>query len=258
MPSSRPLVRALCLSVAALTCWSSIAFAAPGVLKRDSEARSAPFAVAPLVEVVAARTKVSADEKATNGWRRVQLPDGKFAFVRDEDVEVDLSQVKPPAAPPTAAATPSETAAAPAAAATPVEPLATPSAGGARAPIYVGDFSHLATLVKSDPLVSDRASTLDARQTAGGIVAVGGVLAAALMIVLADNLLQSETCLAGTCVKHTNATLHNSGIGLLFFAPVAGWALYPTAGDRAAVVNEWNQRHPDRPFIDHAGIEAPQ
>jgi hypothetical protein len=254
MPSSS--VRVVASSLALLTSWSSLALAAPGVLKNDADARSAPFGVAPLVEVVPAHAKVTADDRPNNGWWRVQLPDGKFAYVRAEDIDVDLTQVKAPPPPPAPFPGAAETTA-PAAAA-PVEPLATPQPVGARAPTYVGDFSHLARLVKADPRVFERASTLDARQTAGAATAVAGVLAAALMIVLADNLLQSETCVRNLCVDHTNVTLHNAGLGLLFVAPVLGWAIYPTAADRAEVMSEWNQRHPDRPFVDHAGVEAPQ
>src|SRR5579862_391263 len=138
--------RGLSLVAALALSWSSLAFAAPAVIKRRTEARSAPFAVAPQVDDLSAGTKLSADETASNGWRRVQLPSGKFAFVHDEDIEVDLSHPTPPPAPvaaapaapaPDATAAPIETTAA-------VEPILTPRAG--HVPQYVVGLGQLSEI----------------------------------------------------------------------------------------------------------------
>ena len=101
-PCSRPRSASAEASLSSTTLalsWSSIALAAPAVVKRNTEARSAPFAVAPLVEDLHAGLEVSADETPANGWRRVQLPSGKFGFVHDDDVEVELPRPAAPAAP---------------------------------------------------------------------------------------------------------------------------------------------------------------
>ena len=83
--------------------------------------------------------------------------------------------------------------------------------------------------MSSDEKVLDLARTLDVRQTAAGISAVGGVLAGAALLILADNLLRARTCVHGACVRSTNLAAHNGGTVLLFVGPVLGWALYPTA-----------------------------
>jgi hypothetical protein len=260
-PTRRPL-RGLSLSLALVTSWSSLALAAPGVIKYDAEARSAPFGVAPVVEVVPAHTKVSTDDRPDHGWWRIQLPNGKFAFVRAEDIDVDLSQVK--AAPPAPAPAPlpaAAEAALPAAgapSAAPVEPLATPRAAGGRAPIYVGDFSHLAELVKTDPKAFDLASTYATEQQVSSVSIWGGVFGGLLLWVLADTAFGHKQCVASTCVTTTNDTVHNVGSVMLILGPLIGWAVRPTRDDQTNVINEWNRRHPDRPFVDRAGVEAPQ
>jgi hypothetical protein len=259
-PARSPrLLKGGALVAALLLTWSSIALAAPGTIKRGTDARTAPFNVAPIVEEVPAGTKVDADNAASNGWRRVQLPSGKYAFVRDEDVAVDLSQVPPPSpAPPAHAATAVASAETPGPAApAPVEPLEAPSAGR-RAPIYVGDFSHLAELVRSDPKAYDLATTYSAEQHVSTISIWGGVFGGLLLWVLADTALKHHDCVNGLCADSTNSTVRNIGTVLLVLGPLVGWAVRPTRDDQTRVIDEWNFRHPDRPFIDHAGVEAPQ
>ena len=123
--------RGVALAAILTVCWSSIALAAPAVIKRTTEARSAPFVVAPILEVVRGGARVTADEQSSDGWRRVQLPSGKYAFVRDEDVELT---------PGMAAEAPSPSDGRSAVGA--VEPLASHHATP-RAPLYVGNAAHL-------------------------------------------------------------------------------------------------------------------
>jgi hypothetical protein len=248
---------------ALLMSWSSLALAAPGFIKRSTEAHSAPFAVAPVIEEVHAGVQVTADPTPSNGWRRVQLPSGKAGFVRDEDVAVDLSQEPPKPAPAPARAAAPAPPAPPAApsnpdAPAPVEPLDGARPTSARAPLYVGDFSHLADLVKEDSRVHDLATTYSAEQVGSSAAIWGGVFGGLLLWVLADTALKKHTCVAGDCVDATNQNVHNIGTALLVLGPLIGWAIRPTLDDRTHVINEWNTRHPDRPFIDHAGVEAPQ
>jgi hypothetical protein len=257
------LCRGLSLVTALAVSWSSIALAAPAVIKRSTEAHGAPFAVAPPVGFVAAGTKLSADETATTGWRRVQLPNGRFAFIHDEDVEVDLSHAAPPpkfagaatAAPAAPGAAQTDTATP--ASAPPVEPLTAPPSGG-HGPLYVSDFAHLAELVRSDPKSFDLASTFDTEQAASSASIWGGVFGGLLLWVLADTALKKSTCVSGACADSTNATVHNVGTVMLVLGPLIGWAVRPTRADQTKVIDEWNSRHPDRPFIDRAGVETPQ
>jgi hypothetical protein len=236
------LVAALALS------WSAIALAAPAVVKKDTDARSAPFPIAPLIETLHAGVGISADETPTNGWRRIQLSSGKFAFVHDGDIEMGLPHATP--ARPAPPSTPSP-------ASRPVEPLAPVRSGGG-APLYVGDFAHLAELVKSDSQAFDLANTFDTEQTVSSLSIWGGVFGGLLLWVLADTALKHEKCVGEACANETNVTAHNIGTAILVLGPLLGWAIRPTRSDQTRVIDEWNSRHADRPFIDHAGVEAPQ
>jgi len=247
--------------VSALTIgWSSIALAAPAIVQYDTDARSAPFAVAPLVESLPHGLKLEADELATDGWRLVRLPSGKFAYVRDADVIVAPSQPgRPPPHAPTAgpSAAPATSEGSAAASTSPVEPLSLPAPIG-RAPIYVADFGHLSELVRTDRQAFELANGLAMRQTAAGVSTVGGVLLGAVLMLLADTALKSKDCIQSVCVESRRVWLNDVAWSLIFVGPVLGWALFPTAADRAVVLDAWNRRHPDRPFVDHTGVEASQ
>jgi len=95
-------------------CWvmivatATVLFAGPAaaatvvVLRADAVARSAPFAVAPVVAHLDAGYTLTADDQPTNGWRRVRLPHGTFGFVVDDALQVQASP-PPPAPAPSAA-----------------------------------------------------------------------------------------------------------------------------------------------------------
>jgi hypothetical protein len=256
-PASRPVIapRALSLVTICALSWASLASAAPAVVKQDTEARTAPFNVAPLVETLAPGAKLEADEQANGGWRRVRLPDGKFAFVRDADIAVDLSHAAPPPAPAKrqAAAAPLPAPAEPATSATaPVEPLSTPVPGGTSLQ-YVGTFAHLADLVKSDPKVFDLADGIATRRTAASALVWGGAFGGILLAALG-----SFAAAHDAFSSSTNATLISAGGAIFFLGPLVGAAIWPLHDDQTAVINLWNARHPDRPFIDHAGVEVPR
>jgi hypothetical protein len=230
--------------------WASVAAAAPAVVTRDTEARSAPFNVAPVVETLAPGAKLDAEEQPSNGWRRVRLPDGKFGFVRDADVAVDLSQAAPPPKP--APAAPQPAAPEPAAAPAPIEPLSAPAPGGP-ALQYVGTYAHLAELVKSDPKVFDLADGIANRRAAASAFLWGGVFGGIALSVLGA-VAESN----GAFSTSANATMISVGGAIFFLGPLIGAALWPLRDDQTAVVNMWNARHPDRPFVDHAGVEVPR
>lgn len=50
--------------------------------------RSAPFEVAPELTRLTATDRLPADEQPQGPWRRVKLPDGRYGFVKDADVEL--------------------------------------------------------------------------------------------------------------------------------------------------------------------------
>jgi hypothetical protein len=232
--------------------WASVAGAAPAVVKQATDARSAPFNVAPVIETLPSGAKDEADEKASNGWRRVQLPNGKLAFVRDADVDVDLSAPAPRPAPPVNAPTagaPETAAAAPETA--PIEPLSAPTSG--RSLQYVGTFAHLAELVKSDPQVFDLADGIATRRTAASALVWGGAFGGIFLAALG-----SFAAAYDTFSPKTNATLISAGGAVFFLGPLVGAALWPLHDDQTAVIDMWNARHPDRPFVDHAGVEVPR
>jgi hypothetical protein len=70
----------------------------------ETVVRTAPAEVAPEMARAHAGETLSADEQAQGGWRRVQLPDGRYGFVHDADTKAAAeSEVPVPAD--TAAAT---------------------------------------------------------------------------------------------------------------------------------------------------------
>jgi hypothetical protein len=245
--------------------WSSMAGAAPAVVTApQTDAHSAPFPVAPVVDTVHAGDKLSADETATNGWRRVQLPSGKFGFVPDTDIKVDLPPkvtqkppvVRAPATPPTPAVPTFEAVDERPSTTAPIQPVSR-ATGAQRTQLYVGDFSHLAEVVKSDPEVFDLADGIATRHTVSSVAIWGGIFGGLVLGVLARTLVRKETCVGTTCVKSTNDQLENVGGSIFILGPLIGWAIRPTRDDKTRVINAWNTRHPDRPFVDRAGIEVP-
>jgi hypothetical protein len=222
------LIAALALS------WSSLVLAAPGVVKRSTEARSAPFTVAPVVELVPAGAMVAADETTSNGWRRIQLPSGRFAFVHDEDVEVSPGDL----------------------------PTPPPARPGEAAPVYVTSLEQLATITRTDPLVSGLADDLANRRAGSTTAIVLGALGGLLLHVLAETAFETKSCSTdfgsgSVCVTSTNRNLDLVGVSLLVAGPVFGWLIRPTRADETELVNAWNARHPLHPLLDGAAIAAP-
>jgi hypothetical protein len=262
MPTANVTFRKGLSLVAALALTSSsVAAAAPSITTQSTSARSAPFKVAPVVQELGAGTQVMADDEATNGWRRVKLPDGKFAFVPDADVKVDPSWVPPPKpveAPPPAPAEPSQ-AAAPAAQ-QPVAPVSAIAREG-RPLQYVTDSRHLAELVKSDPEVFNLADEIPTRRTTSAVLIAGGLLGGVALRILARTALQNESCAplssgSQVCVESDNKTLDLVGLAVMVAVPLIGAAFWPTRADQTRVINAWNQRHPNRPFVDGGGVEV--
>lgn len=257
-----PFRRGLSLVAALALGSSSVAAAAPSVTTQNTSARSAPFKVAPVLQGLEAGTHVVADDVATNGWRRIELPDGRFGFVPDADVKVDLSWVPPKKAAPVAEAAP----AAPLEAAGPPAPRTLqpvdPMAREGRPLQYVTDLRNLAELVKSDPEVFNLADEIAARRTAAAALVAGGLAGGVALRILARTALQKESCAplpetgSQLCVESDNKTLDLVGLAVMVAGPLLGALFWPTRADQTRVINAWNERHPGRPFVDGGGVEV--
>ena len=56
-----------------------------------AEIRTAPFNVAPVVTVLAGGQALLVGSVATDGWRRATLPDGRFGYVQDAQLQTEAS-----------------------------------------------------------------------------------------------------------------------------------------------------------------------
>jgi SH3-like domain-containing protein len=69
---------------------ASTALAATAVATRANvEVHSAPFGVAPVIGHLDLDAKVTVDDQASNGWRRVRLSNGPYGFVLDDALRVE-------------------------------------------------------------------------------------------------------------------------------------------------------------------------
>ena len=208
------------------------AWAAPAVVRVfEAQAHEQPDGESPVLHVFPEEAKLSVSEEATDGWRRVRLPDGRTGFVRDDQIAV--------AAPP------------------PIQPLPRSILPAARAqardlPSVVGvkNLDHLSSLTQDDPLVGPQENAIALRRTASIGIMVGAVAAGIALGIASVTLLAKEECFDpptnSVCVKHNN-------FAALFAAPalVAGgvltWLLMkPTRGDVQEVIDAWNARHRDQ------------
>jgi hypothetical protein len=88
------------LLVAAFVFSASVASAAPATITAAAaEVHAAPFKSTPVLHTFGAGDKVSAEEEAHDGWRRVHTPDGRVGFVRDEELRLDGAPVPAPSKP---------------------------------------------------------------------------------------------------------------------------------------------------------------
>lgn len=76
----------------------------PARLTQDTEVRSSPHDISPVLHRLPTGTELLASEESTRGWRRVKTQDGKGGYVPAAAVEVTASA--PAAATPAAEAAP--------------------------------------------------------------------------------------------------------------------------------------------------------
>ncbi len=238
--------------VVAVLLLASPAWAAPAVVKVfEAAAREAPSPDAPVVHVFPEQTKIFVSEEVTDGWRRVRLPEGKTAYVRDDQIKLlvetdDEASLLAPAEPARPAPRP-------------VEPLRPPVVRSRPArvhtTIYVKDLDHLAELVESDTLVHPQAESLATRHKVAIVSLWGGNLVGGLAIIAGTTFLASKTCspdAPNICPTSLNMTAIFAGCALALAGTIGWFAIVPKRGDLLDVINTWNERHPDEPFtLDH-------
>ena len=82
----KQVIAVACALGAGLVLAGSARAAQDVVTTRETAVRSAPFDVAPEIVHAAPGIHFAAADQAQGAWRRVQLPDGRFGYLRDSDV----------------------------------------------------------------------------------------------------------------------------------------------------------------------------
>jgi hypothetical protein len=210
---------------------ASPAWAAPAVVRVfEAQAHEQPDVNSPVLHAFPEGAMLSVSEDATDGWRRVRLPDGRTGFVRDDQIAVAGSA--------------------------PVQPLphgATgPQAHDLPSVVSVRNVDHLSSLTEDDPVVGPQASALVLRRRASFGIMVGAIAAGIGLGLASVTLLAKEECVDpptnSICVTRTNfAAL--AVAPLLAAGGVLTWLLMkPTRSDVAEVIDAWNARHRDQQF----------
>lgn len=221
------------LALAALLLLAPLAAAAELATVRVFEvvARAEPRADAPAVHTFVEGTPLSVAEEATDGWRRVRLPDGTTAWLPESALALG----------PAAVASPAVSAAAP--------PAAAPAAD-LRPIVYVKDLGHLAELVRADPKVSPMAERLAARRKAAYGVGLAGI-ALSVGFMAYGMTAEPNPAQPGDpdFMKTTSRDRAFAG-GVLgaIASTVVMLAIHPRSGELLDVVNAWNANHPEYPF----------
>lgn len=234
--------------LAGLLLSGSPASAAPATVKVfEGTARERPEPTAPVLKTFPEDTDLSVSEEATDGWRRVRLPDGGVGYMREEELELEERAA---AARPTALPRPRSLA--------PSRP----------AILYIKDLSHLAEVVRRDQEVHQMAEALNSRRTAAIGVTVGGLLLGAMLIVGAEKFFTHQTCsiftsggpngpvMSSICTDQSNQGLFFAGLGTGVVGVVAGGVLWPKRNDLLDVINKWNDRHEDNPITFDQGVST--
>jgi len=126
-------------------------------------------------------------------------------------------------------------------------PPATPAKPSVSPPhpvvLYIQDWAHLAEVTRSDEQIFSRADDLTDRESGSRQIAVVGFL-------LGGSLATVATVSRLSTDHWTDFTKWGLAAGVSGAA--VGWAIAwlvaPSHSDLVSVVNEWNQRHPDRPL----------
>ncbi len=203
--------------LATLMAAPALCLAEPAVIRVfEAQARSAPNRSAPVVHLFVEGARVSVSEEATEGWRKVRLPDGGVAFIEEKALAFpDRPAALPSAAPGPAAAV----------SATPV-----PVAAASPAPEgFAWAVTRTATKLRSIP---DASGSLLHEIASGTAVLVSVEVVRGFMDPTGD--------------VGRGAFVAGLGVGALSI--LIAWLIYPGRTAFLEAVNEWNARHPDRQF----------
>ena len=220
-----PSLRVCALGMGVVLAAAPVARAASAVVVTpNAPGRAAPADTAAVVETLSAGDKVFVSDEVEGGFRRVQLPENRLGYIGQTDVQLDVPAPSP----------------------APVQPLSV-----ARPPLYIKNLDHLADLVKDDPLLDKRALDLvDRLQNSRIMYGISLVTLAAAAVT--PFLIKKTDCVGSgptmLCQQDPNLTylLIGSGISVVIGAIAFGMA--PERDEYIDVVNDWNQRHPDRPL----------
>jgi hypothetical protein len=219
----------------------------------EAQAHATASASSRVLKIFAEGTDLSVSEQSENGWRRVRLPSGKTAFVRDEDIALTGKETAP-ASPPAEPVVQSE------------EPkgglgtadTAPPAADAKPINIYVKDLNHFAELVKEDPLVSSRANDMVRQRKIGLTGLAVGLSAGTLIAVAALTFLAGQKCTSSSsgttrdgavnCMYSPRLGLASVGFGIAVGGAIFPWFYSPSRNDLLDTINLWNGRHPDQQF----------
>ena len=132
-----------------------------------------------------------------------------------------------------------------------VEPVPAPAAP--TFPTFVADLDQLAFLVKGDSLLATKASDLATRRrVSAGILAGGGALGFGIgmlgMVFTTRDCLDTGLGNPPLCQNRPNFGFALVGLAVATVSALAGLAVMPSSRERAEIVDDWNQRHPDRPL----------
>jgi hypothetical protein len=208
---------------------------APAVVRVfEAQAHEQPHADSPVLHVFPEEAKLSVSEQATDGWRRVRLPDGRTGFVRDEQLAVGA----PPPVQPLPGSDP---------------PPARPQAVDLPLLVHVRNMDHLSSLTQGDAVVGPQASALVTRRTAAIGIMVGALAAGVALGIAGVALLSHEECLDpprnSACSRRPNFAAVVGGILLGVSGPLTWLLVKPTRADVQEVIDTWNARHRDQLFL---------
>lgn len=200
----------------------------------EAPAHAEPAKDAAVLQTFAEGAQVSVSEEATNGWRKVRLPDGRIGWVEERTLSF-------PTVPGVAA------------------PVAAPTtAPDLRPRIYVKNLNHLSELVQADPDVGPMAKKLSTRRAAAYTVGGVGLAVSAGFIAYGASQFASgpddpsDPNFMKDSSKGTGAFV--GGLVGAVASTLAFVVIHPKGGDLLDVVNSWNTRHPDRPFTIENGM----
>jgi hypothetical protein len=210
-------------AIALVVLWTPVAQAASAIIVAPgAQARSEASETATVLHTFDKGEKVFVSPEVTSGFRRVQLPDKRRGYIRDDDVRVE-------GAPSVA----------------PVQPIST-----SRPLFIVSDIDQIADLTKDDSLIGPRARELVHNRHVALGVGVGAMVSSLLIGALSFVYTQND-CIGSPptqiCQQAPDFTFSYVAGGVLLVGGLIALGI-ACQDSPVAILNDWNQRHPDRPL----------